>query len=162
VGSVLNFPSARVIIELTAEPELMPVHVDAAAAKGNAFHRKPQPLFECVLAPHANSSAGAQHAVPRQAAVSMQGPSHLPRRSRKSGSRGDLSIAGDFASRNLPNRCREDRQRIAFLFPRSHQASLQDNCSYIFVTGSLAAPYAILLAKGRTNHNGRPDAISSL
>jgi hypothetical protein len=90
-----------VIIKLTAESKLMPVHIDSAAAKGDAFHLQPEPLLEPVLARYADNASSAQHAVPGQSVERVQRPNYLPRGSRKSGGGGDLSIGGDLSSRDL-------------------------------------------------------------
>jgi hypothetical protein len=43
----------------------MVVHIHAPAAKGDAFHFKPEPLLESVLARYADGSSRAEHTVPR-------------------------------------------------------------------------------------------------
>jgi hypothetical protein len=57
--------SIRVIIKLTAESKLMPVHIHAPAVKGDAFHLEPEPLLEPVLAGDADCSSRSEHTVPR-------------------------------------------------------------------------------------------------
>jgi hypothetical protein len=47
------------------ESELMAVQIHAATAKGDALHFQQEPLFEGVLAWHADGASSAHYAVPR-------------------------------------------------------------------------------------------------
>jgi len=97
-----------VIIKLTAESKLMPVHVHARAAKLDALHFQPEPLLQRVLARYADSASSADHAVPRQSVERPESANHLPRGSWKSGGGGDLSIGGHLPFRDLPDRFRKN------------------------------------------------------
>jgi hypothetical protein len=97
-----------VIIELTAESELMPVQVDAPTFECDALHLQPQPLLERILARHTDSASSADHTMPWQSMEGVEGSDHLPGGSRKSGREGDLSIGRDLSAGNLPNLAGED------------------------------------------------------
>ena len=86
----------------------MPVHIHAAAAKGDALHFKQQPLLERVLAGHADRASSAQHAMPGQAVEGAESPNHLPRGAGKSSGGGDLSVGGHLATRDLSDRVRKN------------------------------------------------------
>jgi hypothetical protein len=43
----------------------MPIHINAPAAKDDAFHFKPEPLLERILARHTDGASRAHHTVPR-------------------------------------------------------------------------------------------------
>ena len=86
----------------------MPVHIHAPAAKGDAFHFKAEPLLEPVLAWYADGSSRAEHTVPRQSVERVESPNHLPRRARKSGCSGDLSVGCYLPFRDFPDRVRKN------------------------------------------------------
>ena len=86
----------------------MPVHIHAPAAKCDALHLKPEPLFEPILTGYADSASSPEHAVPRQSVERMESSNHLPRGSRKSGGGGDLSVGGHLPFRDLPDRVRKN------------------------------------------------------
>lgn len=85
----------------------MAVNVDAPPAKGDSLQFEPQPLFERIFARHSDRAARAHYAMPGQSLECVEGSNHLARGSRKTGGRGDLSIAGHLPSRDLSNGIRQ-------------------------------------------------------
>ncbi len=86
----------------------MQFQIHPPAPKRDAFHLKPQPLLERLLAGYADGSASADDTVPRQAAECAQRPDYLSRRAWKPRGRSDLAISRHFSARDLPNRVREN------------------------------------------------------
>jgi len=86
----------------------MPVQVNAQASECDALHFQSQPLLERVLAWHTDRASCADYTVPRQSVIRVESPNYLARGSWKSGRGGDLSIGGDFSSRNVPDLVCED------------------------------------------------------
>ena len=86
------------------EAEFMQTHVNAPAAKGDAFVLEPQPLLHRGRAAQFDVTARAHHAVPGYRPVRRsQGPRHLSRVPRITGGAGHTSVRGNFAFRNFPD-----------------------------------------------------------
>ena len=85
-------------------------HVHAQADEGDALTLEQESLFGALDSRQQNLASGAEDALPRQAARSVQRPHHLPCGARKTGGVGDVAIGGDFAPRNAADGRADARQ----------------------------------------------------
>lgn len=82
----------------------MQAHMNAPAAKGDAFVLEPQPLLHGGRAPQFDVSARAHYAVPGYCPVRRpQRPRDLPGVTRITGGPGHAAVGGNFAFRNFPD-----------------------------------------------------------
>ena len=86
------------------EAEFMQTHVNAPAAKGDAFVLEPQPLFHGGGAAQFDVAAGAHHAVPWYRPVRRsQRPRDLPRVTRVAGGPSHAAVGRNFAFWDFPD-----------------------------------------------------------
>jgi hypothetical protein len=88
-----------------AKRVLVDIHVDASAAKLNALHLKPKPLFRRRFAAQLDLAAGANDALPWKSlkrSIAQQ-PRHCPMVKRVACGCGNLAVSRNLAFRNGTN-----------------------------------------------------------
>lgn len=72
--------------------ELVPLHINSRAPKGNSFHSQAKSLFFSIFSPQLDRAPGAEDAMPGQSWNLPQNPHDLARRTGPSGSASHCSI----------------------------------------------------------------------